>query len=350
MKLLIVTQKVDKNDPILGFFHRWLEEFAKHYESITVICLESGQYSLPRNIKVLSLGKEEGLNLPGRQIQRFKYIFRFYKYAWKERRNYDAVFVHMNQEYVILGGILWRTLGKKVYMWRNHHAGSFFTNIAAFFCDKVFCTSKYSYSAKYRKTLLMPVGVDTDLFVRQQNVKRMPNSILFLGRIAPAKRPDLLIKALVEIGKQNIEFKASFYGDTLVADQKYCQSLKVTVRDASLSNIITFYPGVPNEKTVEIYNNHEIFVNLSSSGMYDKTIFEAMACETLVLASNKNLHGLIDEQLIFEEGNKEELVVKLTNLLLMKKEDKIALTSKLRMVVLNNHNLKLLIDKLKSIL
>ena len=27
MKLLVITQKVDKNDAILGFFHRWLIEF-----------------------------------------------------------------------------------------------------------------------------------------------------------------------------------------------------------------------------------------------------------------------------------------------------------------------------------
>jgi hypothetical protein len=61
MKLLIITQKVDINDPILGFFHRWIEEFAKHCEKITVICLYKGTYNLPNNVKVLSLGKEEGV-------------------------------------------------------------------------------------------------------------------------------------------------------------------------------------------------------------------------------------------------------------------------------------------------
>lgn len=29
VKLLIITQKIDINDPILGFFHKWIEEFAK---------------------------------------------------------------------------------------------------------------------------------------------------------------------------------------------------------------------------------------------------------------------------------------------------------------------------------
>ena len=69
MKLLIITQKVDINDPVLGFFHRWLEEFAKHYEFVTVICLEKGEHRLPENVKVLSLGKEK------LKIENSKFLF-----------------------------------------------------------------------------------------------------------------------------------------------------------------------------------------------------------------------------------------------------------------------------------
>ena len=114
MKLLIITQKVNKNDPVLGFFHRWIIEFAKYFEFVTVICLEMGEYDLPDNVKVLSLGKEE-------RQSRLQYLIQFYWYARHERKNYDAVFVHMNQEYLILAGWLWRLVGKKVTMWRNHH-------------------------------------------------------------------------------------------------------------------------------------------------------------------------------------------------------------------------------------
>ena len=51
MKLLICTQKVDKNDSVLGFFHRWIEEFAKHCEKVTVICLQKGDDDLPAKIE-----------------------------------------------------------------------------------------------------------------------------------------------------------------------------------------------------------------------------------------------------------------------------------------------------------
>ena len=199
MRLLIVTQKVDKNDPILGFFHRWIIEFAKHFESIVVICLEKGAYELPSNVKVLSLGKEN-------RKSRIQYILRFYKYIWQERKNYDVVFVHMNQEYLIMGGGIWRLIGKKVTMWRNHYAGSFLTDFASFFCNKIFCTSRFSYTARYKKTVLMPVGVDLENFKPKTEIARGKRSILFLARFSPSKRPEFLVEALKKITDQGIEY------------------------------------------------------------------------------------------------------------------------------------------------
>jgi glycosyltransferase involved in cell wall biosynthesis len=308
MKLLIITQKVNRNDPILGFFHGWIIEFAKHFESITAICLEKGEYNLPTNVKVLSLGKESG-------ISRSKYLFNFYKYIWQERHNYDAVFVHMNQEYILLGGILWQLLGKKTYMWRNHHAGSFLTDIAAKFCKKVFCTSKFSFTAKYKKTVLMPVGINTDLFKIDQSIERVPKSILFLGRMAPIKRPHILIDALMEIDKKGMEYIASFVGDALPIDNDYYLSLKQKIKANNLENKIRLFKGIPNQKTPYIYNLHSVFVNLSTSGMYDKTIFEAMACGSLVLVSNKNLKGIIPDRYLFEEGNLVDLKKRLEEII-----------------------------------
>ena len=151
MKLLIVTQKVDKNDPVLGFFHRWVEEFAKHYDQVTAICLGEGQYHLPPNVKVLSLGKE-------RKMYVINYVLNFYRYIWAERRNYDAVFVHMNQEYVLLGWKHWFFMSKPIYLWRNHAKGNLWTRLAVIFSKKVFYTSPQSYTARFKKAVQMPVG------------------------------------------------------------------------------------------------------------------------------------------------------------------------------------------------
>ncbi|KKS22293.1 MAG: hypothetical protein UU78_C0019G0001, partial [Candidatus Roizmanbacteria bacterium GW2011_GWC2_41_7] len=56
MKLIVITQKVDINDGNLGFFHRWLEKLAEKTTELRVVCLSAGEYHLPQNVKVYSLG------------------------------------------------------------------------------------------------------------------------------------------------------------------------------------------------------------------------------------------------------------------------------------------------------
>ena len=341
MRLLIITQKVDKNDPILGFFHRWIEEFAKHCQSIIVICLQKGEYNLPKNIKILSLGKEKGKS-------KIKYIFNFYKHIWHERKNYDAVFVHMNQEYVLLGWKFWKLWNKKIFLWRNHYAGGLFTRIAMMLSDHVFCTSKYSFTARSKKTTLMPVGIDTVAFI-STGKERAKNSILFLSRIAPSKNVHMFIEALGLLKKQGVPFSANIYGNALPKDTQYLEGLKACIKELGLENVVYMQSGVPNQKTPEIYNTHEIFVNTSPSGMYDKTIFEAMACGCLVLVSNENLRGQTDDRLVIRERGAEEVSMRMSLILSLSEEEK-------QKIIYDNikfaekHSLKALSEKLKSIL
>lgn len=286
MKLLIVTQVVDRDDLYLGFFHRWIEELSQKFESVAVICLREGAHDLPANVRVYSLGKEKG------SPSRFAYAWRFMRLAWRLRHAYDAVFVHMNQEYVLLAGWLWRLLGKRVYMWRNHYAGSWLTDAAAAFCTKVFCTSKHSYTAKYKKTKLMPVGVDTAAYAPVAGAERKPRSVLFYARMSPSKRPDILLEALGALEKKGIDFSASFYGTPLPRDEGYLEGLKSRSRELGLAGRVEFYPGQPHAQGPAIFSAHEVFVNLGASGMYDKMLFEAAACGCLVLAASEDWGAL----------------------------------------------------------
>ena len=146
MRLLVTTQAVDLDDPVLGFFHRWLEELARGADTVHVICLKEGRHSLPKNVFVHSLGKEGGRS-------RLKYISRFYKYIRMYRNEYDAVFVHMNEEYVVMGGFLWRMWGKRIVMWRNHKMGSWRTRLAMKFADVVCYTSPNAFVASSKKAV-----------------------------------------------------------------------------------------------------------------------------------------------------------------------------------------------------
>ncbi|MBI4093741.1 glycosyltransferase family 4 protein [Candidatus Kaiserbacteria bacterium] len=330
MKALVLTQAVDKDDPVLGFFHGWLQEFARHFEHIEVVCLKEGSHSLPSNVRIHSLGKERGAS-------RLTYAWRFYRYTWSLRHEYDVIFVHMNQEYVLLGGKLWWILRKPVYLWRNHYAGGWMTDIAAMFCKKVFCTSKYSYTAKYRKTVLMPVGVDMNVF-KPLDVERRANSVLSLGRIAPSKRLEVLIEALRILKEKGITVQAEIVGEPLPKHAAYRDALQKLVRDSKLE--VHMSPGVPNDETPKLYSAYDIFVNCSGSGMYDKTIFEAAACGALVVASSEDFQSLAGESFSFS-GKAAELAQKLEALLSLSESEREAMRRKLAELV-QEHSLETL--------
>ena len=303
MKLLICTQVVDKDDPSLSFFHRWLEVFARSFEHITVICLREGVHALPANVTVLSLGKERG------RVSRLRYLLRFYRYVWHERHLYDTVFVHMNQEYVLLGGWLWWCLRKPVYMWRNHYAGSWLTDVASWWCVKVFCTSRASYTARYAKTVLMPVGVD-DCFFKAETT-RIPRSVLFYGRLTPSKHPEVFIEALRLLLNKGILYTASVYGPTAPKDETFVQGLLDGVRKLKLEDRIVFHGGVPFAQGPAVFAAHDIYVNLAGTGMYDKTLFEAAAAGCIVVAVSRDFADLAGQDYVLKEGNAVELAVKL---------------------------------------
>ena len=262
MKLLILTQKVDINDDVLGFMHGWIIEFAKHCEKITVIALGVGKYDLPENVKVFSLGKEKGES-------KIKYLVNFYKYIWQERKNYDAVFVHMNKEYVLLGGILWKLWRKKVCLWYNHAKGNISSDIGGYLSDIIFYTSPFSYFSKNKKAKIMPVGINTDIFFRDESVKKISNSILCLGRISPVKNVDTLIKAAKILKNKNKQFVINIIGSP--TDDIYYSKLKKMVEDYGLSQEVNFREGIANLKTPVEYNKNEIYINLTDSGSMDKT-------------------------------------------------------------------------------
>lgn len=329
MHILIVTQKIDKNDPILGFFHGWVREFSRLWDRIVIICLEKGDYDLPANVHVYSLGKETGRS-------RLKYVKNFYHYTWRERGNYDAVFVHMNPEYVILGGLLWRLWGKRVGFWYNHTYGTWRARLAMKLAHFIFHTSPYAFTAGTKKSYRMPAGIDTDLFTPDSKIKKNPRAILYIGRIAPVKYVDVLVEAALKLKKRGVEFTLDIYGGYLPEHKDHYQSLQASSRQ--LGERVRFYGSVPNAETPNLYRSHNVFVNLTPAGNYDKTVLESLACGTLVVVSSKAFEGDIPRSFFFKEGDSAHLADILEGVFALESNDYQHFSSKLREYVEQKHS------------
>jgi len=334
MRLLILTQKVDKTDPILGFFHYWLEEFATRCSGVIVVCLELGEHTLPSNVKVYTLGKNNLSKTSDGAIKniisKFVYAYRFYFYIWKERKNYDSVFVHMNEEYVLLAGFWWRLMGKRVALWRNHIKGSLLTSTAVMLSSVVFCTSSHSYTARFKKTKIVPAGTNLKKFKIKEKPNRPRRSILSIGRIDPIKNIDAFVDALNLLNKKGVDFHASIVGDPSYGNEEYYNKIKNSASLLVDSNKLVFQPSVPNTKTPEVYYSNEIFVNMTNSGSLDKTILSAMSTGALVVLCNLSFSGIVKEEFIFKENDPQDLAKKIESALLLNEDDKSVIRAELQ--------------------
>ncbi|MFH1423743.1 MAG: glycosyltransferase family 4 protein [Candidatus Nealsonbacteria bacterium] len=343
MRLLVITQKVDLNDDILGFFHHWLEKLSKRFDSLNVICLQAGKYSLPQNVRVFSLGKEKGRS-------RARGLFRFYRYIWQLRKNHEAVFVHMNPVYVVLGGIFWKLQQKKIYLWHNHRHGNIITRIAIWLSCAVFYTSPFSFSARFKKSKMMPVGIDTDIFKKFEQIKKIPRSIIYAGRFSAVKNVDTLIEAADLLDKRGADFILNIVGRAGDDEQENFRKIKVLARNLEIKGKIKFLGGVTHQQIPALYNQNDIFVNLTQTGSFDKTTLEAMACQNIVLVSNQVFKDIFPEEwrkaLMFKERDPEDLAEKLLYLTGLADSEKDSFGAQLREIVVKNHDLNNLIEKL----
>ncbi len=287
MKLLIVTQKVDVTDPVLGFFTRWIEEFAKQCEKITVVCLQKGAHTFPHNVEVLSLGKE-GFKMHDARIKRHRssYALRFLTYIWKRRNDYDSVFVHMNPEYVILGSPLWKMLGKHVVFWYVHGSINAKLRLAEKLSDKILTASEESFRLPSPKVEVVGHGIDTELFSGKAD--RTGLTLLTVSRIAPVKDLTTLILGFCELRKKIEGVTLDIVGEPVVkSDEVYQKELAVLIATLGLSDAVRFLGAVPFGSLPAVYNEHTVFIHASRTGSVDKAVLEALSCGLPVCTSSE---------------------------------------------------------------
>ncbi len=283
MRLLIVTQIVDPGDPILGFFHEWILVFAKECESVEVICLKEGAHTLPGNVRVHSLGKERGSSFFGR-------IFLFYKYIFSLRNRYDAVFVHMNPEYVALGGLFWRVRGTPIGLWYTHKTVSVWLRIATAFTNFIFTASSESFRLQSPKVHVTGHGIPLVDAVPHTSRTDMVR-IVSAGRIAEIKNIHRMFDVLTELKANGVPAELTLFGEALTeSDRAYAEKLRARVQKEQLP--VIFAGAVPNKEIFGALREHEVFLNCSETGALDKAILEAWASGLYVVTINEGVRSV----------------------------------------------------------
>ncbi len=323
MNILILTQKVDQNDDVLGFFHVWIREFAKHYEKVTVIALGVGEYDLPQNVRVLSLGKGK-INIKYSIFNIFakpRYILLFYYFIIKYSRDYDAVFVHMNPIYVVLGSPLWRMWKKKVGLWYTHRQVDLKLRIAEKFANIIFTVVKESFTLPTEKLQIVGHGIPVENFKNAASSFRKNSKlrIISVSRITPIKNLDTLIEAVGMLRNKDFDVEVLIVGGPAhKRDEKYLEKLKKLVTEEHLEDSVTFAGSVPNNRVKEYFWKSDLSINSCPTGGIDKAVLESVASGLPVLVANEafsKYFGIYRDTLLFKERDATDLANKITALI-----------------------------------
>jgi glycosyltransferase involved in cell wall biosynthesis len=289
MRIIITTQKIDKNDALLGVYHEWVKSLAKYASRVDVICLEKGDSEFPNNVTVFSLGKEEK-----NQIKLY-YFFRLLKYALHLLPRADALLVHMNHEYLLLLGPLAWVFRVKTFLFKSHRAQQRYLRIVTRFTKKIFTYTPQSFPFQTRKLFWLGPAIVSERFNTVDVLRNEPPyTLLYVGRISPIKEIERTFNVVSQLARLELPVTLQIVGAPHSRDdEEYLQKLKKNIIELNIEKYVVFMGEVRNIDLPSIYKQASFFINLSTKGGLDKTIFEALACGAIPITNQETAQQYI---------------------------------------------------------
>ena len=355
MKILVITQKYDINDSNLGAFIDWWDKLSEKMEKVYVLALEKRSEPTKANMEVLSMGKEEGAGF-------LRKIFGFYSGFFKTIGKVDAVLVHMIPKYIILSFPVAFILRKPIFMWYTGVTVNRQLKLAVLFCKKVFTAHEAAMRVETKKRIVVGHGIDINKFSISNfspfggspEGRQFSNdeiTILSVGRITPSKQHDFIIRAIADLIKSGYSVKLKIIGGVIQEyHQEYFEYLKRLAKDLKINEKVEFLGPVSYDKMPVYLQSAEILINAVPFGGLDKVILEAMASCVIPLTSNSAFTNVFpknfSKNLVFKQNKIEDLKEKLKHILDKKLYQNEMLCRELREVVVKNHDLNNLIDRI----
>lgn len=227
--------------------------------------------------------------------------------------------------------------------------------------DLITVNTKYTYELlktafpENNKIRILPVGLDTKFFSKDNELIKDDFTILFCGRLIPCKSPNstiLIFKELLSRNHKNIKLIIAGEGEMI-------QLLKNTVNELGLANKVKLLGALTQLEVKDLMNKSSLLLmpgildlktfNAETQGL---VIQEAQSMELPVVISNAGgmKYGILDGEsgYVVEEGNIQEFANKIEGLILDRsKGDKMGKRG--REFVVKNYDNKVINAKLLSI-
>ncbi|MDP3770462.1 MAG: glycosyltransferase family 4 protein [Candidatus Sungbacteria bacterium] len=344
MKLLVVTQKVDREDENLGAFYYWFEELAKKVEHLTIIASFVGKTDFPSNVTVCSLGKEQNAG----RFRRLHMFFQLFSYHYAIC---DAVFFHQIPEFVIVASPFLLSLKKRSVLWYAHKSVTWRLTCAERLVDFIATSSEQGFRLPSKKVIYTGQAINTDLFTPKTLSPAHGSDnklkLISVGRISPIKNYEQIINACAAgMSMWPHDWSLTIVGGPLLPrDHSYLESLKRLVEEKNMMSHIHFRGSAGYSEIPQLLRDANMFVNVSGTGSLDKAVFEAMACGLTVLTSNEAYRSIVPDRYFLEYTNPDFIAERIKQL-----NDEPRPNMELRTIVCERHSLEKTVYKILSLL
>lgn len=349
MRLLFVTQVLDRQDAVLGFVSRWVQGLAGVSERVRVLALEVGDTSdLPDNVDWIELGRKGAV---GRYLRYRRAVTRSFG------EGFDGLLTHMVPRYSVVAGSWARRAGVPHFLWYTHKGVDQRLLNAVKVVDGVFTASAESMRVDTPKKIVTGHGIDAAHFeVGEGGRGEGPFRLLSVGRVTPAKDPLTVVEAVHLLREAGHEVTLRWAGGALArGDDEYGTMVRRAIEDRGLGEAVTFEGAVPYPDVPALYHDCDLFVNASRTGSVDKVVLEAMAASRPFLSCNESIPpviagGLPDEAArsayAFGQGDARGLADAIAAWIELGEDERTARTRALARLVREEHDVDVLMGRL----
>ncbi len=286
MKILLVNFVMDQSSPVLAWQQGVATRLAARCERVVVLTERVVESPLPANVEVHRVPRI--LTTPLRVLG-VRWLMNIPVWRWCARERFDAVFVHMNADWVYRLAPCWRRFGVPVLLWYAHGSVTRRLHRAHEHASCVITSTPEGFRIPSHKVRVIGQGVDTDLFVLPAT-RPDSTTIVAVGRVSRRKRVDLMLESLAWLKAHAPQhpFTLRIIGPTLTRDdERYAEELAQQVSAAGLRDAVTFEGPLPVGRLPEIYASSFLHLNLSETGSMDKAILESLASGCPTVTSNE---------------------------------------------------------------
>lgn len=304
--------------PFKGGIGRHIVEIINQIRDVNIIVFSPCKNEIKKHVRLFPFTKRLGKNIL------FSFLLNFQINKLIKKFNLNIVHLHCGPGGLILlikpKAKLICTVHHTYYQQQKYIKGQkwkyvfyLFERITFKNADKIISVSEDTknvlmkkYNINPQKITVIPNGVDTKKFRIIKNIKKIKNSLIFVGRLEERKGIDFLTKTIPLVKKKIPNIKLF-----IVGKGKLKTEIEEFIKKNNIIKNIEIINYIEDEELVKLYNKCELAIVPSVFEGFGISVIEAIACGLPVVGTNsdgvRSLINTFNNNYLVDYGNINQL-------------------------------------------